>query len=110
MKGRYNGYAMNVYCTASGYRHLASVPKLSREARRRPEWFDYYSSHGHNTRLTCPYFGDSPQTFCRWRERYDPKRIESLEDLSHRPRHLRQPTYSMELIEAVLRLRGEHPR
>jgi transposase len=97
---------MNVYRTVPGYRRLASVPKLSREARQRPKWFDYYSSHGHNARLTCPYFGISPQTFRRWKERYDPKRIESLEDLLRRPRQLRQPTYSVELIEAVVSERG----
>lgn len=110
MKGRYNGCIMNVYCTMPGYRRLASVPKLSREARQRLKWFDYYNCHDHNARLTCRHFGISPQTFYRWKERYDPKHTESLEDLSHRPKHLRQPTYSVELIEAVLRLREEYPR
>ncbi|MCZ7405567.1 MAG: integrase core domain-containing protein [Candidatus Methanoperedens sp.] len=93
-----------------GYKRLAIVPKLSRKARQRLKWFDYYNSHNHNARLTCRYFGISPQTFYRWKERYEPKHIESLEDLSHRPRHLRQPAYSVELIGAVLRLREEYPR
>src|SRR4030042_2310745 len=106
MKGRYNGCAMNVYCTVRKYRRLASVPKLSRKARQGPKWFDYSSSHGHNARLTCPYFGISPQTFYRWKERHDPKRIESLEGLLRRPRQLRQPTYSVQLIEAVVSERG----
>lgn len=110
MKGRYNGCIMNVYCTMPGYKRLAIVPKLSRKARQRLKWFDYYNSHNHNARLTCRYFGISPQTFYRWKERYEPKHIESLEDLSHRPRHLRQPAYSVELIGAVLRLREEYPR
>ena len=110
MKGRYNGCVMNVYCTMPGCRCLASIPKLSREARQRLKWFDYYNSHHRNARLTCRHFGISPQTFYRWKERYDPKYIGSLEDLPHRPKHLRQPTYSVELIEAVLRLREEYPR
>ncbi len=54
--------------------------------------------------------GISPQAFYRWKRRYDPKHIESLEDLTHRPEHLRQPGYSLELVEAVLRLREEYPR
>jgi hypothetical protein len=41
---------------------------------------------------------------------YHPKHIESLEDLCHRPKHLRQLTYLVELIKAVLRLREEYPR
>ena len=84
--------------------------ELSKKARQRLKWFDYYKSRGYNARLTCRYFGISPQTFYRWKRRYNPRHLESLEDRSHRPRHLRQPAYSTELVEAVLRLREEYPR
>ena len=84
--------------------------ELSRKARQRLKWFDYYNSHAHHARLTCRYFGISPQTFYRWKRRYNPRHIESLEDGSHRPRHIRQPAYSVELVEAVLKLREEYPR
>ena len=87
-----------------------NAPGLSREAGRRLKWFDHYSSHGGNARQTCRYFGISPQTFYRWKRRYDPKRLESLEDRSHRPRHIRQPAYTSEEVEAVLKLREQHPR
>ena len=110
MKGRYNGCIMNVYYTVPGYKHLAIIPKLSTKARQRLKWFDYYNSHNHNARLTCRYFGISPQTFYRWKKRYDPRHTESLEDHSHRPRHVRQPVYPVQLAEAVLMLREEYPR
>lgn len=110
MKGRYNGCTMNVYYTMPGYKRLASMPKLSKQARQRLKWFDYYNSHDHNARLTCRHFDICPQTFYRWKERYKPLHLDSLEDRSHRPRHVRQPTYSAELVNAVLRLRGEYPR
>ena len=93
-----------------GARRLASIPELSKRARQRLKWFDYYNSHGHNARLTCRYFGISPQTFYRWKRRYNPGHLKSLEERSHRPRHIRQPTYSVELVEAVLQLREEYPR
>ena len=93
-----------------GTSRLRKIRDLSREASKRLKWFDYYNSHGQNARLTCRYFGISPQTFYRWKRRYDPRRIESLEDRSHRPKRLRQPTYSPELVESVLRLREENPR
>jgi len=94
-----------------GARGLASIPAgLSKQARQRLKWFDHYNSHGGNARFTCRYFGISPQTFYRWKHRYNPYHIESLEDRSHRPKHLRQPTYSVELVEAVLRLRETYPR
>jgi len=89
---------------------LKLAPGLSREASKRLKWFDYYQSHKCNARLTCRYFGISPQTFYRWKRRYDPRRLESLEDRSHRPRRVRQPTYSVELVEVVVRLREEYPR
>ena len=84
--------------------------ELSRRARQRLKWFDYYDSRGCNARLTCRHFDISPQTFYRWKRRHNPKHVASLEACSHRPRYLRQPTYSTELVEAVLRLREEYPR
>lgn len=103
---------MSVYGSViPGARRLVSLGvELSKPARQRLKWFDYYNSHGHNARLTCRYFGTSPQTFYRWKRRYDPHHLQSLEDRSRRPKHLRQPTASMELVEAVLRLRETYPR
>ena len=56
------------------------------------------------------HFGISPQTFYRWKRRYNPRHLESLEDRSHCPQHPRQPTASPELVAAVLRLREKYPR
>src|SRR4030042_753429 len=85
-------------------------PELSRDAKRRLRWMDFYRSHGQNARLTCRYFGIAPQTFYRWKKRYNPKRLESLEERSRRPHRLRQPTAPPELVEAVRELREERPR
>jgi putative transposase len=82
---------------------------ISKAATQRLKWFDYYYSHGQNARLTCRYFGISPQTFYRWKRRYDPKNLKTLENRSHRPKHLRQPTAPSELVEAVLSLREQYP-
>ena len=71
---------------------------------------DFYYSHGRNARLTCRHFCISPQTFYRWLRRYDQRRLESLEDRSRRPHRLRQPTASLELMQAVLEARDEYPR
>jgi len=84
--------------------------ELSKKARQRLKWFDYYNSRSQNARLTCRHFDISPQTFYRWKRRYDPYHLKSLGDRSCRPKKLRQPTYSTELVEAVLKLREEYPR
>lgn len=96
---------------APGARRLAGRgQELSRDAKRRLQWMDFYYLHGRNARLTCRHFCISPQTFYRWKRRYDPERLESLEDKSRRPRRVRQSTASPELVEAVLELREANPR
>ena len=52
--------------------------------------------HGEDNPCTCKCIGVSV--------------VESLEDRSHRPRHVRQPTAPPEVVEAVLRLRKTYPR
>ena len=56
-----------------GASRLARLQELSKKARQRLKWFDYYKSCGQNARLTCRYYGISPQTFYRWKRRYNPK-------------------------------------
>ncbi len=84
--------------------------ELSPGARKRLKWMDYYERHGRNAALTCRYFGISRQTFYRWRRRYRPQRLASLEDRSRRPRRVRQPTWSLDLAQAVCELREQYPR
>ena len=97
--------------TGPGAYRLAKLQaESSKKAKQRLKWFDYYNSRGRNARLTCRYFGISPQTFYRWKRRYNHGHLTSLEDCSRRPRHLRLPGYSVDLIEAVLGLREEYPR
>jgi len=83
---------------------------ISKEARRRLKWFDYYHANDCNARLTCRHFDISPQTFYRWKRRYHPCNLKTLEAHSHKPKRLRQPTYTTELVEAVLELRELYPR
>jgi len=85
-------------------------PFLSRSARQRLKMLHWYEDHGRNARLTCRHFGVSPDTFYRWRRRYQRAGPRALEDRSHRPRRVRQPTWSPALARSVLRLREEHPR
>jgi putative transposase len=88
-------------------RHTADI---SREAQRRVKWFDYYEAHGRNARKTCLHFDISPDTFYRWKKRYNTKNLLTLEDVSHRPKRLRQHTWTPEIEQAVLELRNQYPR
>ena len=71
---------------------------------------DWYGAHGRNARWACRHFGISPDTFYRWKRRYQTLALASLESRSHRPQRRRQPTWAVELAIAVLQLRTENPR
>jgi transposase InsO family protein len=85
-------------------------PELSPTARGRLSWFHFYAQHQQNASLTCRHFGISRQTFYRWKRRYDPHRLASLEDHSCRPRTPRARTWTTAQILAVKALRERYPR
>ena len=93
----------------SGWKVIGRVLGISRLAKARLKWMDHYQAHG-NAALTCRYFGISRQTFYRWKGRYNPRDLTSLEERSHKPKRLRRPTWSRELALAVLHLREQYPR
>jgi putative transposase len=84
--------------------------ELSRQAQLRLRWMSHYLTHGRNAAFTCRHFGISRQTFYRWWRRYDPQNLATLEERSHRPRHLRRPTWRPEQSARVLALRRQYPR
>jgi putative transposase len=93
-----------------GAGRLAGLGKvLSKEARLRLRWMDYYAEH-HDIGLTCRHFGISRKTFWKWRQRYRPDDLGTLEDRSRRPRRVRAPEWLPRLVEAVRALREAYPR
>ena len=112
MKGKYASRAMHtVTALAPGALRLAKAPvELSKTARQRLKWFEFYDSHGGNISLTCRHFGIGRQTYYRWQARYNPRNLRSLEDRSRRPRRSRRPMYSPELFAAVVAMRERWPR
>ena len=91
---------------------IRASPVLSREATRRLRWMEYYLSHGRNAKLTYRHFGISSATFYRWWPRYDPRRLESLEDDwgTRRPHAVRQPETPPALEAAIRTVREHYPR
>jgi putative transposase len=83
--------------------------ELSREARVRLAWMDFYR-RTKNVVQTCRHFGISRQTFYGWHRRYQPYDLTTLEAGSHRPHRPRRPTWSFSLEEKVLGLRLQFPR
>jgi len=90
-------------------RSLVRQGTISPDAARRLRWFDFYNRWG-DARLTCRHFGISPQTFYRWKNRFDPYDLTTLEAASRRPHHVRKPTTPALVEEVILELRQRYPR
>lgn len=107
------GLTMNRYAQAIPRgTYLASLERrinISKEAKKRLMWFDYFRKTG-NARRTCRYFGISPQTFYRWKTRYNPHDLSTLESISSRPHRRRKPQTSTEVVDRIRQLRGQYPR
>jgi putative transposase len=90
-------------------RSLVRQGTISSGALARLRWMDHYSRLG-NARLTCRHFDISPQTFYRWKRRFDSLDLTTLEDESHRPLHPRSPQTPPAVVERILALRQLYPR
>ena len=88
----------------------ARDPPPSRETKRRLAVLQWHGSRGKRVSLTARHFGLSRSTLYDWLHRYERDGVRGLRDRSRRPRKVRQPTWSKDLEQAVLRLREEHPR
>ena len=82
---------------------------ISREAKKRLQWMDHYHKHG-NARFTCRHFGISPQTFYRWKNRFDRYDLTTLEEQSRKPHKVRQPETPEDIQNRVRELRTRYPR
>jgi len=105
MNGRYNGASMKAHYILPGAGRLSRLVNISIEAKRRLKWFDYYSSHGRNASLTCRHFNISPDTFYRWKKRFKPGILYTLESFSTRPKSFRKSSIPYETIHHVVNLR-----
>lgn len=91
-----------------GAARLAKVVSVSRAAKRRLAWMDWYQRSG-NARLTCRHFGITPSLFHKWRARFVARGVRGLEDQSTRPRHVRCPTTDPRVVDLVRKLRTANP-
>ena len=84
--------------------------ELSKEAKRRLSWMDYYFSHGKNASLACRYFGISRKTFYKWLNRYERDDLSTLESLSRAPMGKRRRELSLEQEDRIRALRKKYIR
>lgn len=84
---------------------------ITKEASKRLAWMDFWGKTG-NARFTCRHFGISPDTLYRWKHRYNPKNLKTLEadPGKKRPRQVRTPTTPRAVVSLIQSLREQYPR
>lgn len=106
----WEGQVQNLTLPSRNQRRLSKLhlEELSSNARRRLKWFDWHRQHGENVSLTCRHFGIARETFYRWKRRYQPTALSSLEDRSSRPVHCRQRQWTTASVLAVQHVRERY--
>ena len=82
---------------------------LSKQARVRLSWIDYYLSHNNNVALTCRHFGIARSCFNKWLKRFNANGLTGLEGRSNRPVHTRKPLVPTNVIDIIRMLRKANP-
>lgn len=114
MKGRYAGRHMTIY----GYvlpgaisiaRSAFLAGNLSERAKQRLKILDWHKERGKNISLTARHFGLTRYTIRNWQKKLVQFGPRGLNDESHRPKNLRQPITSWEIVSEVVKLRKQYP-
>jgi transposase InsO family protein len=85
------------------------VPELSPGARARLQALTVWQDTG-DWRLATKVFGLSRATLYRWRRRYGPADLTTLESRSRRPRQVRRPQTPVPVVARLCQLRQQYPR
>lgn len=104
--GRYTGVYMKAYKILPGAKTASRVLDISPEAKRRLKWLDWYEAHGKNARLACRHFGISPDSFYRWKKRYKPYHLNTLESISSRPKSFRKSAILQSTLDLISKLKN----
>jgi putative transposase len=82
---------------------------LSKEAKLRLTWVDFYHAHDNNAALVCRHFGIAKSCFHKWLKRFRLHGTVGLESVTTRPKHVRRSDVPLAVVDAVRRLRQANP-
>jgi putative transposase len=106
--GMGGGFAIVRAVPIAVQRTLPNAPTLSAEAHYRLRYLEYAART--SVRAASDAFGVPVPTIYRWRQRYRPDDLTSLECRSRRPKTTRKHQWTAAQEQAVLTLRQQHPR
>lgn len=93
----------------SKLKQIRLTVSLTKPARLRLSWMDYYYAHGSQAALTCRHYGIARSCFFKWKKRYDRQGVAGLIDQSKRPKAVRQPLIPLVVVDIIRTLRKANP-
>lgn len=105
----HTGSQTRIGTVVPGLGSVKATVSLSKAAKQRLKWVDFYHAHANNARLTCRHFGIAHRTFYRYYNRFKLQGLVGLEARSERPKHVRTPTTPTPVVDLVRSLRRANP-
>ena len=114
MKGRYSGRHMTIYGTIlpgaiTIARSSSLTDKLTERAKYKIKVLDWHRQYGHNASLTARHFGIGRATLHRWLKRFKYYGVIGLNEQSRKPKNIRKPTTSSNIIIRTVQIRKQYP-
>jgi len=105
---------MTIYGTilpgaASIARSAALTGALTERAKYKIKILDWHRAHGNNISLTARHFGLGRTTLHRWVKRFRHYGIIGLNEHSRKPKNVRKPTTSGNIVIRTVQLRKQYP-
>ncbi len=90
---------------------VIQAASLSKDGLRRLLWLDWYFTHGKNAELTCRHFGIAKSLFYRWKNRFNPRNLQSLEfdTKTRKPHRVRETTMPYLIQKRIYEIRRQDP-
>lgn len=90
-------------------RQVKQTVSLTKQAKIRLSWLDYYHTHGRNAALVCRHYGLSRSCFFKWKTRYEQLGVAGLVDQPKRPKRVRTPLLPQPVVDTIRALRRANP-
>jgi transposase InsO family protein len=90
-------------------RSAALVESLTERAKYKIKILDWHKEHGNNISLTARHFGIGRMTLYRWLRRFKQCGIIGLNECSRKPKNIRKPTTSWNVVIRTVQLRKQYP-
>lgn len=82
---------------------------ITEKAKQRLKVVDWLRAHDNNISLAARHFGLNRETIRIWLRKFRQAGMLGLNDRSHKPKNIRKPTISWEIVNEIVKIRKQYP-